>query len=120
MSEAVGKVKSASGWTFILTTALNSAEGVPPREGPPADMTKTLKKEEIILDARLVDALECATFLAELENGHQIVAFSVPKKTLPELGLRLGDSVRVVLSPYDMLKGIILNDTPDHLQEQPT
>jgi translation initiation factor IF-1 len=83
-------------------------------------MTNSLKKEEIILDARLQDALECATFLAELENGHEIVAFSVPKQTLPELGLRLGDSVRVALSPYDMLKGIIQADNTDHLQENLT
>jgi translation initiation factor IF-1 len=83
-------------------------------------MTKARKKEEIILDARLVDALECATFLAELENGHSIVAFSVPKKTLPELGLRIGDSVRVALSPYDMLKGIIQAEHPESLQENLT
>ena len=83
-------------------------------------MTNSLKKEEIILDARLQDALEYATFLAELENGHEIVAFSVPKQTLPELGLRLGDSVRVALSPYDMLKGIIQADNTDHLQENLT
>jgi len=83
-------------------------------------MIKPLKKEEIILDARLVDALECATFLAELENGHQIVTFSVPKKTLPELGLRIGDSVRVALSPYDMLKGIIQANPPKILQDNLT
>jgi len=75
-------------------------------------MQKEAKKEEIILDARLVDALECATFLAELENGHQIVAFSVPKKSLQELNLQLGQSVQVALSPYDMLKGIIQSEKP--------
>ncbi len=73
-------------------------------------MQKEAKKEEIILDARLVDALECATFLAELENGHQIVAFSVPKKSLSELNLQLGQTVQAALSPYDMLKGIIQSD----------
>jgi translation initiation factor IF-1 len=79
-----------------------------------AEMKNSLKKEEILLDARLVDALGCATFLAELENGHEIVAFSTPKKPLTDLGLRIGDSVKVALSPYDMLKGII---QVDHLQE---
>ena len=83
-------------------------------------MIKPAKKEEIILDARLVDALECATFLAELANGHQIVTFSVPKKTLPELGLRIGDSVRVALSPYDMLKGILQAEPTESLQENLT
>lgn len=70
------------------------------------------KKEEIILDARLVDTLDYATFLAELENGHQIVAFSVPKMTLEELNLQLGQSVQVALSPYDMLKGTIQTEKP--------
>lgn len=83
-----------------------------------APMTKSTKKEEIILDARLLHALECATFLAELENGHRIVAFSVPKKRLSELGLHLGDKVRVSLSPYDMLKGILQTDRTDNLQEK--
>jgi translation initiation factor IF-1 len=83
-------------------------------------MKNPQKKEEIILDARLVLALECATFLAELENGHQIVAFSVPKKTLPELGLRMGESVQVALSPYDMLKGTIQEEPPENLQEKLT
>lgn len=71
---------------------------------------KTAKKEEILLDATVVNELECATFQVELENGHKMVAFSAPKQTLPQLKLRLGDVVRIRCSPYDMLKGIILTD----------
>jgi translation initiation factor IF-1 len=69
---------------------------------------KTVKKEDILLDATLVNELECATFQVELENGHKMVAFSAPKQTLSQLDLRLGDVVRIRCSPYDMLKGIIL------------
>lgn len=78
-------------------------------------MKKPEKKEEIILDARLVDALDCATFQAQLGNGHVVVAFSAPKRTLSDLRLRLGDAVRLRLSPYDMLKGIILTDPTQDL-----
>jgi len=75
-------------------------------------MNPPAKKEEIILDATLENAVECATFQARLGNGHQVVAFTTPKKTLKELGLRPGDRVRVRLSPYDMNKAIIL-EAPD-------
>jgi translation initiation factor IF-1 len=73
-------------------------------------MKKTAKNEQIILDATLEFAVECATFQARLENGHCLVAFAAPKKTLSELGLRLGDRVRVKCSPYDMSKAVILED----------
>lgn len=69
-----------------------------------------MKKEEILLDAELVSALSCATFQARLDNGHEIVAFPVPKRPASDVGLRPGMRVRVELSPYDMRKGkIILN-----------
>lgn len=73
-------------------------------------MKKTDKKEEIILDAVLGNTLDCATFQATLANGHEIVAFSSPRRPVSALGLHSGQTVRVSLSPYDMLKGIILKE----------
>ena len=73
-------------------------------------MKKSTKNEEIILDATLEFAVECATFQARLDNGHRLVAFAAPKKTLQELGLQLGDRVRLALSPYDMSKAVILTN----------
>ena len=78
-------------------------------------MNKSTKKEEILLDGTLLNELECATFQVELDNGHKMVAFSAPKKTLSQLNLRLGQRVRLRCSPYDMLKGIILEDHPQDL-----
>ena len=75
-----------------------------------------MKKEEILLDATLVDALDCATFQARLANGHEIVAFTAPKRLSVELGLCVGQSVRVNLSPYDMLKGHIITDPQEDLK----
>ncbi len=66
-----------------------------------------MKNEEIFLDATLDRALSCATFQARLDNGHEIVAFSAPKRPFSELGLESGMRVQVSLSPYDMHKGII-------------
>jgi len=68
------------------------------------------KNEEIILDATIEFAVECATFQARLGNGHRLVAFTTPKRTLQELGLRQGDRVKVKCSPYDMSKAVILED----------
>jgi len=65
-----------------------------------------MKNEEIFLDATLERALSCATFQARLDNGHEIVAFSAPKRPFSELGLEPGMRVRVALSPYDMYKGL--------------
>jgi len=73
-------------------------------------MKKTDKKEEIILDAVLGNTLDCATFQAKLKNGHEIVAFPSPRQPVTELGLSPGQTVRVLLSPYDMLKGVILKE----------
>ena len=67
-----------------------------------------MKKEEILLDAELISPLSCATFQARLDNGHEIVAFPVPKKPASELGLKPGMRVRVEISPYDMQKGKII------------
>jgi len=78
-------------------------------------MNKSEKKEEILLDATLLNELECATFQVELDNGHKMVAFSAPKKTLLQLNLQLGQRVRLQCSPYNMLKGIILIDHPQDL-----
>jgi translation initiation factor IF-1 len=81
-------------------------------------MTILEKKEEILLDATLINELECATFQVQLDNGHKMVAFSAPKKTLSQLNLRLGQRVRLHCSPYDMLKGIILEDQPQDLNHE--
>jgi len=78
-------------------------------------MNKSTKKEEILLDGTLLNELECATFQVELDNGHKMVAFSAPKKTLLQLKLQLGQRVRLQCSPYSMLKGIILIDKPQDL-----
>lgn len=81
-------------------------------------MKKSEKKEEILLDATLLNELECATFQVELENGHRLVAFSRPKKTLSQLNLRVGDRVRIECSPYDMSKAVILEDQLQDLHHE--
>jgi len=65
------------------------------------------KKEEILLDATLLEEIRYPTFRAKLGNGHQIVAFAkgpVQEKQLWKPGLQ----VCVAMSPFDMSKGRIV------------
>ena len=70
------------------------------------------KKEEILLDAPLLEELRYPTFRAKLANGHEIIAFaqgSVQEKQLWKPGLQ----VCVAMSPFDMSKGRILRAAGD-------
>ncbi|GEM_PF-675564 len=66
------------------------------------------KKEEIRLDATLLSAIDYATFLAKLDNGHEFVAFLRPLRPPESLGLEAGKRVEVEFSPYDMQQAVIL------------
>ena len=60
--------------------------------------------EKILLDARLRSMIKDGVFRAELANGHELVAYSRGGGDA-----RIGDLVRVQMSPYDMSKGLILD-----------
>ena len=62
-------------------------------------------REHIVLDAKLVDVIGLSGFRAELKNGHRLVAYR--RRTPGETGRRhkVGETVRVEMSPYDMSKG---------------
>ena len=66
------------------------------------------KKETILLDARLVAMIDKHAFDAELENGHQLVAF-FERKSKNKQCVNCGDRVKVEFSPYDMSKGRIIS-----------
>jgi translation initiation factor IF-1 len=66
------------------------------------------KKEIILLDARLLNLIDTAAFLAELENGHQVVAYLPGPDRERAQSLRPGDVVQVRFSPFDMSRGRII------------
>jgi translation initiation factor IF-1 len=73
----------------------------------------------IRLDARLVDMLPPAAFVGELENGHRIVAYFRHRDRVRLPAARVGDTVTVELSPYDMSKGAIVpEDREGHHESQ--
>ncbi|HMP75628.1 MAG TPA: TOBE domain-containing protein [Kiritimatiellia bacterium] len=66
------------------------------------------KEETIVLDARVDAVLHTRAFRAQLDNGHEIVAYRPPGGAM-DSDLRPGDRVRVRLSPYDMSVGKIVD-----------
>ena len=67
------------------------------------------KKETILLDARVVSVIDNNAFGAELRNGHRFVAFFGRGKTRREKP-KVGDEIRVEMSPYDMSKGQLVTN----------
>jgi translation initiation factor IF-1 len=67
------------------------------------------KKEEIILDAVIVDRVDSLAFRAELKNGHDFIAFLFRDDRRLGNNLNPGCAVQVKMSPFDMSKGRIMN-----------
>lgn len=70
------------------------------------------KKENIILDARIVNVIGHAAFDAVLKNGHRFTAFFAGPDRRREIDLPEGMEIPVEFSPYDMSKGRILLQNP--------
>ena len=52
--------------------------------------------------------------VAELSNGHQVIAHASSRDRVESAALRVGDSVRLEMSPFDMTKGRILFEKHDN------
>lgn len=66
-------------------------------------MDEEEKKDLILLDARLTHQVSVHAFRAELANGHGLVAYF--REQPVGAGPRVGETVRVFMSPYDMSVG---------------
>ena len=65
------------------------------------------KKDVIVLEGKVLEALPNAMFKVELENGHEILAHISGKLRMNYIRILPGDKVTVELSPYDLSKGRI-------------
>ncbi len=66
------------------------------------------KKENIILDAVIVNVIGHSAFNAELQNGYRFVAYGLGELARGSETFRIGETIRVEMSPFDMSKGRIL------------
>lgn len=66
------------------------------------------ENDKILLDARVVSVIKNSVFRAKLSNGHQFVAFCSGGAEAKCDDVETNDSVKVLMSPYDMSKGKIV------------
>jgi len=65
------------------------------------------KKEVIVVEGTVAEALPNAQFKVELENGHIIHAHISGKMRMHYIRILRGDRVSVEMTPYDLTKGRI-------------
>ena len=65
------------------------------------------KNDMIEVEGVVAELLPNATFLVQVENGHQVMAHVSGKMRMHNIRVVKGDHVIVELSPYDLTKGRI-------------
>ena len=60
------------------------------------------------IEGRVVAVLSARTCRVELANGHQLVGFVAGRAGLEGPGPRVGETVNLRLSPYDLSEGRIM------------
>lgn len=66
-----------------------------------------MKEDVIETEGRVITALPNAMFTVELENGVEIMCHISGKIRKHSINILPGDTVTVVMSPYDLTKGRI-------------
>lgn len=66
------------------------------------------KVEPIVVMAVIKKALPNARFMAQLENGHEVLAHVSGKMRRYFIRILPGDKVKLEMSPYDLTKGRIV------------
>ncbi|MFV0431147.1 MAG: translation initiation factor IF-1 [Alphaproteobacteria bacterium] len=67
-----------------------------------------MAKEELLEFTGVVtELLPNATFRVELENGHEIIAYTAGKMRKNRIRVLAGDKVTIEMTPYDLTKGRI-------------
>ena len=71
-------------------------------------MPEMQKSELILLDAKVTEVINDRAFRAILGNGHDIVAHLPSGQPATQIALRVGDAVKVRMSPFDMSRGEVI------------
>jgi translation initiation factor IF-1 len=65
-----------------------------------------MAKEEVLeFEGRVTEILPDARYRVELENGHQLIAYTAGRMKKNRIKTLAGDRVTVEVSPYDLDKG---------------
>lgn len=69
-----------------------------------------MAKEELLeFKGRVLELLPNATFRVQLENGHEIIAYTAGKMRKNRIRVLAGDEVTVEMTPYDLSKGRVIH-----------
>lgn len=60
---------------------------------------------------KVIELLPNAMFRVELDNQHQIIAYTSGKMRKNRIKILVGDRVTVEISPYDLRKGRVIHRT---------
>ena len=67
-----------------------------------------VKGQKIEVEGIVTETLPNAMFRVELDNGHKVLAHISGKMRKYNIGIYMGDTVTVELSPYDLSRGRII------------
>ena len=70
------------------------------------------KEETIEVEGKVVERLRNSRFRIELAGGHLVLAYVSGKMRHHFIRILEGDTVRLVLSPYDLTQGRIVYRVP--------
>jgi translation initiation factor IF-1 len=66
------------------------------------------KADVLVMEGTVVDVLRDFRFRVNLDNGHQLLAYTSGKMRVNNIRILAGDKVTLELSPYDLTKGRII------------
>jgi translation initiation factor IF-1 len=66
-----------------------------------------MKEQLIEMQGKVAEILPDSRYRVDLENGHQLVAYTAGKMRQHRIRILAGDRVTLELSPYDLSKGRI-------------
>ncbi|MGE5622437.1 MAG: translation initiation factor IF-1 [Bacillota bacterium] len=80
-----------------------------------------MAKEELIeMNGCVIEVLPDSRFRVNLDNGHQLVAYTSGKMRKNHIRILAGDKVSLELSPYDLSKGRITFRHIEHRGPKPS
>jgi translation initiation factor IF-1 len=78
-----------------------------------------LAKEELMqFDGLVTEILPDARFRVQLENGHEVIAYTAGKMKKNRIKTLAGDRVTIEMSPYDLDKGRLVYRHKDERMSQ--
>ena len=70
------------------------------------------KEEAVEVEGKVIERLRNSRFRIELDGGHQVLAYVSGKMRHRFIRIMEGDTVRLMLSPYDLTQGRIVYRLP--------